>query len=40
MIKEIEKVILASDLGVTPSNDGQVIRLVFPELTGKKKRTC
>ena len=33
MIKEIEKAILASDLGLTPSNDGKVIRLMFPELT-------
>ncbi|CUH92430.1 ribosome recycling factor [Herbinix luporum] len=38
MIKEIEKVILASDLGVTPSNDGQVIRLVFPELTEERRK--
>ena len=33
MIKEIEKAILASDLGLTPGNDGKVIRIVFPELT-------
>ena len=33
MIKEIEKSILASDVGITPSNDGKVVRLVFPELT-------
>ena len=31
MIKPIEKAILASDIGITPSNDGSVIRLVFPE---------
>ena len=30
MIKAIEKAILASDIGITPSNDGTVIRLVFP----------
>ena len=39
MIKEIEKAILASDLGLTPSNDGKVIRLVFPELT-EDRRNC
>ena len=33
LIKAIEKAILTSDLGITPSNDGTVIRLVFPELT-------
>ena len=33
LIKEIEKAILCSDVGITPSNDGSVIRLVFPELT-------
>ena len=33
LIKAIEKEILGSDLGITPSNDGKVIRLVFPELT-------
>ena len=32
LIKAIEKAILASDLGLTPSNDGKAIRLVFPEL--------
>ena len=31
LIKDIEKAILASDLGLTPANDGKVIRLVFPE---------
>ena len=30
LIKDIEKAILASDVGITPSNDGSVIRLVFP----------
>ncbi len=38
MIKEIEKAILASDLGITPSNDGSVIRLVFPELTEERRK--
>lgn len=38
MIKEIEKAILASDLGVTPTNDGKVIRLVFPELTEERRK--
>ena len=33
LIKDIEKAILSSDLGLTPANDGKVIRLVFPELT-------
>ncbi|MCR5154141.1 MAG: ribosome recycling factor [Lachnospiraceae bacterium] len=38
MIKEIEKAIVASDLGITPSNDGKVIRLVFPELTEERRK--
>ena len=38
MIKEIEKAILASDVGITPSNDGSVIRLVFPELTEERRK--
>jgi len=38
MIKEIEKVIMASDLGLTPSNDGKIIRLVFPELTEERRK--
>lgn len=38
MIKDIEKAILASDLGLTPSNDGKVIRLVFPELTEDRRK--
>ena len=33
LIKDIEKAILVSDLGLTPNNDGKTIRLVFPELT-------
>ena len=38
MIKEIEKAILASDIGITPSNDGKVIRLTFPELTEDRRK--
>lgn len=38
MIKEIEKVIMASDLGLTPNNDGKVIRLIFPELTEERRK--
>lgn len=37
-LKAIEKGILASDLGVTPSNDGQIIRLNFPPLTEERRR--
>ncbi len=38
MIKEIEKAIQASDIGINPSNDGKVIRLVFPELTEDRRK--
>ena len=38
LIKDIEKAILASDIGITPSNDGQIIRLVFPELTEERRK--
>ncbi len=38
MIKEIEKAILASDIGITPSNDGKIIRLTFPELTEDRRK--
>lgn len=38
MIREIEKAILASDIGITPSNDGKVIRLTFPELTEDRRK--
>lgn len=38
LIKEIEKAILASDLGITPNNDGRAIRLVFPELTEDRRK--
>ncbi len=38
LIKEIEKAIMASDLGLTPNNDGKVIRLIFPELTEERRK--
>ncbi|MBQ3105058.1 MAG: ribosome recycling factor [Lachnospiraceae bacterium] len=38
LIRAIEKAILASDLGITPNNDGSVIRLVFPELTEERRK--
>jgi ribosome recycling factor len=38
MLKEIEKAIQASDLGINPTNDGSVIRLVFPELTEERRK--
>lgn len=38
LIKEIEKAIMASDVGITPSNDGSLIRLVFPELTEERRK--
>lgn len=38
MVKEISKAILASDLGITPTDDGRVIRLVFPELTEDRRK--
>lgn len=38
MVKEIEKTILTSDLGINPTNDGKVIRLVFPELTEERRK--
>jgi len=37
-LKAIEKAIMHSDLGITPSNDGQVIRLVFPQLTTDRRK--
>jgi ribosome recycling factor len=37
-IKAIEKSIQASDLGITPSNDGAVIRLAFPQLTAERRK--
>ena len=38
LIKAIEKAIMASDIGITPSNDGKAIRLVFPELTEERRK--
>ncbi len=38
MLKEIEKAINLSDLGINPTNDGSTIRLVFPELTEERRR--
>ena len=38
-LKAIEKAILAANVGITPNNDGQVIRLVFPELTEERRRS-
>jgi ribosome recycling factor len=37
-ISAIEKAILASDLGITPNNDGQVVRLAFPQLTEERRK--
>jgi ribosome recycling factor len=37
-VKGIEKAILASDLGITPQNDGKVIRLTFPQLTEERRK--
>jgi len=38
LLREIEKAILTSDLGINPSNDGSVIRLIFPELTEERRK--
>lgn len=38
MVKEIEKAIQTSDVGINPTNDGKVIRLVFPELTEERRK--
>ena len=37
-LKDMEKAILASDVGITPTNDGKVIRLVFPQPTEERRR--
>jgi len=39
VMKEIEKAINASDLGINPTSDGKVIRLVFPELTEERRKS-
>ena len=38
LVKVIEKAILMSDIGINPSNDGRIIRLVFPELTEERRK--
>lgn len=38
LVREIEKAIMVSDLGINPTNDGKVIRLVFPELTEERRK--
>ncbi|MBE7719435.1 MAG: ribosome recycling factor, partial [Lacrimispora celerecrescens] len=38
LLKAIEKAILTSELGINPTNDGNVIRLVFPELTEERRK--
>ena len=38
MLKAIEKAIMTSDLGINPTNDGSVIRLIFPELTEERRK--
>lgn len=38
IIKDLEKAILASNIGITPNSDGKVIRLVFPELTEERRK--
>ncbi|MEE0203987.1 MAG: ribosome recycling factor [Oscillospiraceae bacterium] len=38
VLREIEKAILSSDLGINPQNDGKVIRLVFPQLTEERRK--
>lgn len=38
LLKEIEKEILKSDIGINPNNDGKVIRLIFPELNEERRK--
>ena len=38
ILKEVERAIIMSDLGITPTNDGKLIRLVFPELTEERRK--
>ena len=38
MVREIEKAILTSDLGINPTNDGKTVRLLFPELTEERRK--
>jgi len=37
-LKAIEKALLMSDIGITPTNDGKIIRLVFPQLTEERRK--
>ena len=38
LLKEIQKAIQMSDLGITPQNDGKVVRLIFPQLTEERRK--
>ena len=38
LLKEIQKAILSSELGINPQNDGKVIRLIFPQLTEERRK--
>lgn len=38
LLKNVEKAIIASNIGITPTNDGKVIRLIFPDLTEERRR--
>ena len=38
MVREIEKAIMTSDLGINPTNDGTTVRLLFPELTEDRRK--
>ncbi len=38
MVKEVSKAIAASDIGINPSDDGKIIRLVFPQLTEERRK--
>ena len=38
IVKEVEKALIKADLGITPSSDGVVVRLVFPPLTAEKRK--
>lgn len=39
-LKAIEKAIVSSDLGLTPNNNGEVIRLTLPQLTSERRKVC
>jgi len=38
LLKEIQKAILSSELGINPQNDGKIIRLIFPQLTEERRK--